>query len=144
MRRERIRAVRVWRKGPARYDTLFVNTDDGADGMRGLDIARARLFFSFTADGVKYPCALIHWYSRIGDSHDGTTGMWMVEPDKLPDGSSNVSIIHLDSVLRAAHLMPVHCDKPVNPALLHTDTLDTFPFFYVNKYIDHHAFEIAY
>lgn len=58
MRRERIRAVKLWRKGPGRYDTIFVNTDPSADGRR-LDIARVRLFFSFSHDGTQYPCALV-------------------------------------------------------------------------------------
>jgi len=58
MRREHIRAVKSWRKGPGRYDTIFVNTDSSSDGMRGLDVARVRLFFSISHDGVEYPCAL--------------------------------------------------------------------------------------
>ena len=40
MRRERIRAVKSWRKGLGRYDTIFVNADSSIDGMRGLEIAR--------------------------------------------------------------------------------------------------------
>lgn len=144
VRREHIRAVRVWRKGPPRYDTMFINSDSNIEGMRGLEVARARLFFSFSSDGVNYPCALIHWYSHVGEAPDDTTGMWLVEPDLHPDGSHNASIIHLDSIMRAAHLMPLHCEKSVDPALNHTDTLDSFAYFYINKYIDHHAFEVAF
>jgi hypothetical protein len=33
MRREWIRAIKSWRKGPCRYDTIFVNTDPSAEGM---------------------------------------------------------------------------------------------------------------
>lgn len=144
MRRERIRAVKVWRKGPPRYDTMFINADSNVMGMRGLEVARARLFFSFSSDGEKYPCALVHWYSHVGEGPDDSTGMWLVEPDICPDGSHNASVIHLDAIMRASHLMPLHCDKPVDPALNYTDTLDTFPYFYVNKYLDHHAFEVAF
>jgi hypothetical protein len=81
MRSERIRAVTSWRNGASRFDTVFVSTDPTAEGMRGLDVARVRLFFSFSYEGVLYPCALVHWYSRKGDSPDDTTGMWIVEPD---------------------------------------------------------------
>jgi hypothetical protein len=39
MRRECIRAVRSWHKGPPRYDCVFVVTDETAEGMRSLDVA---------------------------------------------------------------------------------------------------------
>ena len=45
MRREHIRAVNSWRKGPSRYDTIFVNTEPSTEGMRGLNVARVQLFF---------------------------------------------------------------------------------------------------
>ena len=140
MRRERIRAVKSWRKGPGRYDTIFVNTNSTLEGMRGLEIARVRLLFSFAHDGVEYPCALIRWFSRVSDSPDDHTGMWVVEPDTLDDGEPFMSVIHLDAIVRASHLLPVFGRERVSRTLQFTDTLDTFTRFYVNKYIDHHAF----
>ena len=144
MRRERIRAVKSWRNGPGRYDTIFVNTDPSIEGMRGLEIARVRLFFSFSHDGVEYPCALVHWFSRVGDIPDDRTGMWVVEPDTLDDGEPSMSVIHLDTIVRASHLLPVFGQGRVSRTLQFPDTLDTFSRFYVNKYIDHHAFEISF
>jgi hypothetical protein len=144
MRRERIRAIKSWRKGPGRYDTIFVNTDPSAEGMRGLDIARVRLLFSFCYEGVKYPCALVRWFSCVSDLPDDHTGMWVVEPETSNDGEPLVSIIHLDSIVRASHLLPVFGQEHVSTTISFTDTLDTFTSFYVNKYIDHHAFEIAF
>jgi hypothetical protein len=144
MRRERIRAVKSWRKGPGRYDTIFVNTDSSIEGMRGLDIARVRLFFSFSHDGVDYPCALVRWFSRVGDLPDDNTGMWVVEPESLDDGEPFMSIVHLDTIVRASHLLPVFGQGHVSRTLKFPDTLDTFSRFYVNKFIDHHAFEIAF
>ena len=145
MRCERIRAVTSWRKGPSRYNTIFVNTDPAVEGMRGLDVARVRLFFSFSHEGVQYPCALVRWFSCVGDSPDNTTGMWIVEPDTSDDdGETLTSIIHLNTVLRAAHLLPVFGSEHVPRTLFFTDTLDAFSSFYVNKYVDHHAFEIAF
>jgi hypothetical protein len=141
MRRERIRALKSWRNGAGRYDTIFVNTDSSADGMRGLDVARVRLFFSFSHNGVEYPCALVRWFSRVGDSPDDHTGMWVVQPD---DDGSPPSIIHLDSVVRAAHLLPVFGPERVSTTLSFTDTLDTFTRFYVNRFVDHHTFEIVF
>ena len=144
MRRERIRAVKSWRKGPSRYDTIFVNTDSSIEGMRGLEIACVRLFFSFSHDSVKYPCALVRWFSRVSDLPDEHTGMWIVEPDTLDGGEPYMSIIHLDAIVRASHLLPVFGQGHVSRILQFTQTLDTFTRFYVNKYIDHHAFEIAF
>ena len=86
MRCEWMHAVTSWRRGRPRYDCVFVNTDESELGMRGLSIARARLFFRVTVNCLKYPCALVHWYSRVGDSPDESTGMWAVEPDTLDNG----------------------------------------------------------
>jgi hypothetical protein len=124
------------------YNTIFVNTDAAAEGMRGLDVARVRLFFSFSHNSVHYPCALVQWFLRAGDSPNDNTGMWIVEPDD-DDGEAVTSIIHLDTIVRAAHLLPVFGHEHVSRTLAFTDTLDMFTNFYVNKYIDHHAYEIA-
>jgi hypothetical protein len=144
MRSERIHAIDTWRHGPGCHDCVFVNTDSAAEGMHGLDIARVRLLFSFKHEGSTYPCALVHWYSRVGDSPDENTGMWVVEPDYCEDGTCFASVIHLDAIFRAAHLMPVYRDKLIPTHLSFTQSLDAFRAYYVNKYIDHHAFEIAF
>jgi hypothetical protein len=147
MKRERIHAVKRWRNGPGRYDTILINTahddDDSssARGLLGLEVARARLFFSFTLDGVKYPCTLVHWFSRTGDTPNAT-GMYTVEPD-IHNGKPVMSIIHLDTVFRATHLLPVFSKHPpLSKRQRYQHTLDLFSEFYVNRYIDHHAFEI--
>jgi hypothetical protein len=144
MRCERIHAVDTWRNGAGRYDCVFVSTDPTAEGMRGFDIARVKLFFSLKHEGIGYPCALIHWYSRIGDSPDENTGMWVVQPDLLDNGTRFASIVHLDAIFRVAHLLPVYGNEFV-PSYLHfSQSLDAFHSYYVNKYVDHHAFEIAF
>jgi hypothetical protein len=143
MCRERIRATTSWRKGSARYDCAFVETDPALRGMHGLDITRVRLFFSFVYNGITYPCALVHWYSRIGDGPDENTGMWVVEPDWGPDGPCE-SVIHLDCILRAAHLIGVYGDGPLPCGLTAENSLDSFNSYFINKFIDHHAFEIAF
>jgi hypothetical protein len=144
MRRERIRATKSWRNGPPRHDCIFVETDPDAPGMAGLDIARVRLFFSCTFNGIRYPCALVQWFSRVGQSADPGTGMWVVEPDVTDDDEPLTSVIHLDTVIRAAHLLPVFKDEYVSKDLSFSDTLNQFQLFYVNKFVDHHAFEIAF
>ncbi|KZP25932.1 hypothetical protein FIBSPDRAFT_732975 [Athelia psychrophila] len=144
MRRERIRAVTSWRKGPPRYDCIFVSTNTAAEGMRGLNVARVQLFFSFKAAGNDYPCALVHWYSRVSDEPDEATGMWIVEPDIHTDGSPVLAVIHLDTIVRAAHLIGTY-GKGFIPKTIHCDnSLDSFYSYYVNKFVDHHAFDFAH
>jgi hypothetical protein len=112
--------------------------------MRGLQVARVFLFFSFVHKDSYYPCTLIQWFSVIGDEPDDETGFWMVEADVCDNGQPYLAIIHLDSIYRAAHLMPAyHLPDFVNRSFTMHDTLDKFKTFYVNKYVDHHAFEIA-
>ena len=145
MKKERIRAVRSWRGGPARHDCVFVTVDDSLPGFRGLDVARVLLLFSFKhTDGLVYPCALVSWFVRSSDVPCEETGMWIVEPQMDDHGRRVISVVHLDCVLRAAHLLPVPDDDPIPTRLKHTDTLDVFDAFFVNKYADHHAHEIAF
>jgi hypothetical protein len=141
---ERIRAVPSWRCGPGRYDCVFVNTDPNAEGMRGLDVARIWLFFSFRFRGEFYPCALVHWYCRIGDSPDKDTGMWRVREECNADGSPSAAVLHLDSLVRAAHLIGVYGKHFIPKGLSPEQSLDQFKSYYVNKFIDHHSFEIAF
>lgn len=125
MHRERVCAVNSWRKGPGHCDTIFINTNPFAEGMRGLDIAHVRLFFSFSHDGVQYPCALVHWFSRMGDSPNDNTGMWVVEPDiSDDDGETLTSIVHLNTIVQAAHLLPVFGHEFVPRTLSFSDTLN--------------------
>ena len=139
--REYIRCNPTW-KGVGRYDCVFVNMRPHLKGMRSLDIARLLLLFSFKYKGKIYPCALMHWYVLVQDSPDKDTGMWMVEPE-LSDGSPVISIIHLDCVFRTAHLIPIYGHHPIPHFILAHQSLDVFKAFYVNKFIDYHAFDFA-
>ncbi|KAJ6623790.1 hypothetical protein B0H10DRAFT_2431129 [Mycena sp. CBHHK59/15] len=78
MLREHIRAVRSWRGGAPRYDCVFVEGDPDPPGFRGLIAARVLLFMSFKHRGVTYPCALVTWFSAIGEEPCPDVGMWMV------------------------------------------------------------------
>ena len=66
---------------------------------------------------------------------DKNTGMWVVEPDILDDRRPQTAVIHLDTIVHLAHLLPIYEEERA---------LDTFSEFYVNKFADHHAFEIAF
>lgn len=121
--------------------------------MRGLHVARVLLFLSLDHQGTRYPCALVHWFAKLGDEPDENTGMWVVSPryyDPEPDEGEGrerqpkLQIIHIDAILRAAHLMPVFGTERIDPQINHENSLDYFDRFYVNKFVDHHANEIAF
>jgi len=108
--------------------------------MRGLDVARVLLFLSLDFQGKKYPCALVKWFIKTDEEPNDVTGMWTVEPE-MKDGEPLISIIHLDCIIRAAHLIPVYGDDFI-PMIHPSDTLDAFELYSINKYADHHAFAI--
>lgn len=145
MCKERIRSVPSWHGGPARRDCVFILDDDTQPGFLGLLAARVLLLFSFKdIDGVEYSCALVSWFLPTSDHLCEETGMWTVEPQVDEFGHQTVSVVHLDCILRAAHLIGVAGKDPIPTRLKHTDSLDAFTAFYVNKYADHHAHEIAF
>lgn len=145
MRHERIRSVKSWRGGPARYDCVFMEGDSGQDGFPGLLIGRVFMFFHFFHQGQAYECALIQWYSTIGDARCDQTGLWMVEPDFDRVGSPNLEVVHVDCLYRGAHLIGVTGDSRLPKInFSSTDSLDAYSTFYVNKYIDYHTHEIAF
>ena len=144
MRREQIRAIPSWHRGPPRYDCVFVSTDDTQDGMLSMEIARALCFFSFVyTNGTTYTCALVRWFDRIADHPDELTGMWMVSPSVLDNGSQNLAVIPLDSIVRGAHLLPIFGHEDVPEHINFHNSLDIYRGFYVNRFADHHAFELA-
>ncbi|KAG2118670.1 uncharacterized protein F5147DRAFT_742178 [Suillus discolor] len=120
MHRERICATPSWRNGPARHDCIFLENNPTLPGFQGLYVAQV-----------------------VGDSPCPRTHMWIVAPE-FDDDSRLISIVHLDSIMRPADLIPVYGPQNIDRDLLHTDSLSAFASFYVNKYSDYHAFEIAY
>jgi hypothetical protein len=138
MRGEYIRVTPSWRGGKARYDTVFVNTDPELVGLQGLEVACVMTFFSFVHEEKMYQSALIHWFSRVGTEPDGDTGLWVVEPEFNNDGCPHLAIIHVDSIYRCAHLIPVYSSaRTIHPSLTMHDSLDIFRQFYVNKFVDY-------
>jgi hypothetical protein len=144
MRREQIRSCPRWRNSHPRQDCVFVNTNPELNGMRGLEVARILCFFSFKYDHQVFPCAVVRWFDKVQDEPDEDTGMWMVRPGVHQDGSHNTAIIHVDTIYRAAHLIPVYGAKFIPHTLKFHESYDAFRAYYVNKYVDHHAFEIAF
>ncbi|RPD69767.1 hypothetical protein L226DRAFT_548054 [Lentinus tigrinus ALCF2SS1-7] len=149
MHQELVRATPRWRKKAARFDCVFVNRQNDLPGLLGMDVARTLLLFSFKYRGIVYPCVAVRWFFRTDDQPDEDTGMWVVEPAFYRAGRSNrrypsISVIHLNTIVRAAHLIGVSVGRPVPLDLESHDSLNHFKSFFVNKYIDHHAFELLH
>ncbi|KAF8223510.1 hypothetical protein L208DRAFT_1316457 [Tricholoma matsutake] len=144
MHQERIRSVKSWYGGPARQDCIFIANELDERGFRGLEVARVFLFFSFNFEGVNYPCALIQWFSRVGEEPCDETGLWMVRPDFYHHAPC-LAVVHLDCMLRGAHLIGVAGDHFLpQEGFDFSHSLDAFKVFYVNKYIDYHAHETVF
>ncbi|KAG1763066.1 hypothetical protein EDD22DRAFT_979549 [Suillus occidentalis] len=133
----------LWRNVAARNDCVFVNANPDLEGMRGLEVARVKCFFSFKFNWVTYPCALVQWFDKVGDCVDKDTGMWIVCPTVHDNGTPNFAIIHIDTIYHAAHLIPVYGPDFIADNIEYFHSYDAFRSFYINKFADHHAFEIA-
>ncbi|KAF9062687.1 hypothetical protein BDP27DRAFT_1385099 [Rhodocollybia butyracea] len=142
MRRERIQATPQW-YGYPRYDCVL-SVESEEKGFRGINAACIRLFFSFQYDNVEYQCALVHWYKRHSRTpSDVKTGMWVVEPH-YHNEEPFMAVIHLDTILRGAHLLPVFGLTAIPKKLHFSQSLDVFTAFYVSKYADHQMNEIIH
>lgn len=144
MHREHIRSSRSWRSGPPRFDCVFVERDPQRPGFQGLLAARIRLLLAFEFRGKRYPCALVEWYTTHGDSPDDVTGLWVVTPDFNEDGTRACEVIHVDCIIRGAHLIGVYGTQYLPSGFHPSHALDAFSAFYINKYADHHSHEIAF
>ena len=144
MFQETIRATPSWNRGEIpgpRFDCIFVSNGESSEfSMSGLLVARVFCFFSFMINGELHQCALVHWFSIFGNHPDPDNGMWVVTPDYFGSAPSML-VIHIDSIFRAAHLLPIFDENLLPRTLNYTKTLDSFKGFYVNKYIDYHTYE---
>ncbi|KAJ3760657.1 hypothetical protein EV360DRAFT_39300 [Lentinula raphanica] len=147
MKRERIRSTPSWRHNERR-DTALVIVDEEKPGFRGMSAARVLLFFSFRHNGLTYPCALVHWFNTYGQRRDPKTGLWMVRPaywdQNRREQNPCLAVVHLDTLIRGVHLIPVYGSHPIPSEVKFNHSLDIFKLFYVNKYADYHANEILF
>ena len=143
MHHERIHATSLWHNEYPRYDCVYVTTGSKS-GMEGMHVARVRLFFSFVHQQTTFPCAFVEWFTLSDDCPDPETGMWVVEPEVDDNGEIVSSVIHIDTILRSAHLIPVFGDVTLSSGFHFSDSLDAFSAYYVNRYADHHSFEIVF
>ncbi|KAJ6504731.1 hypothetical protein C8R47DRAFT_968285, partial [Mycena vitilis] len=102
---------------------------------------RVLLFFSFAFANRLFECALVHWLVPTGNAPDPDTGMWVVELERQPYAGPTVAIIPVDSIARAAHLIPVYGTAALPEDFHFSDSLNAFNTYFVNRYADHHMHE---
>lgn len=141
---ECIHVTPSWRSGSTWYDCIFANGNASKSGVEDLLIAHIQKFVSFKHEGVLYSCAIVEWFSIIGSEPDALTGMWIVKPNLSENGEPLYGMLHLESIMRGAHLIGVYGEDPLPSKFHFSDSLDAFCAYYVNKYADHHAHEIAF
>jgi hypothetical protein len=143
MRREHIQSTHMWRNQGPQRDCALVVEDETKPGIKALTPVRIALFFSFMHQGKYYPCALVEWFRKYGSHPDKDTGMWKVRPHMVRR-CRLTTVIHLDSCLRGAHLLPVFDGATLLPTDFHyTYSLDAFESYYINKYADNQMYEMC-
>jgi hypothetical protein len=68
--------------------------------------------------------------------------MWVVEREKRNDGSRLMDFISIDTILQSCHLLPIYGKEMVLRDITHVKSLESFQVFYINKFADHHSFEL--
>ena len=67
----------------------------------------------------------------------------MVEHDWEEDGTQSMGVIHVDSIICGAHLIPVYGKEFVPHHIKFSNSLYYYAAYYVNKFADHHSPKIA-
>ena len=68
-------------------------------------------------------------------------GMWTVTQERDCRGKPTCEVIHIDSIARAAHLLPIYGSSRVPEDFDYHDALDAYNAFFVNHFIDNHTHE---
>ena len=122
-------------------------TSNNKPTINSFSITQVWLFFSFKHNQAFYEYALVHDYQVVNPSPDEITGMAIVKR-AMRRSIPRAHVIPLNNILWAVHLIPVFSQlhaKHIPKKYKHEDMLNNrhlFKQFYVNKFIDHHAFEI--
>ena len=85
----------------------------------------------------------MHSFTNSARVSHPDNSLWIFEPDYDHNGYRIMSVVHVDSIIHAGHLLPIFKDVAIIPREIDfTNMLDVFKAFYLNKYIDYHAFKI--
>jgi hypothetical protein len=79
---------------------------------------------------------------REVESPDEDTTMWEVRLECDQHRQPIVDVISIDTIVRAAHLLPIYGQSRLPEQFNHAQALDRFKSFFVNHFSDHHAHEL--
>jgi hypothetical protein len=65
--------------------------------------------------------------------------MWKLCPERDENSECPIQVIHLDTILRGAHLVPCYGGGFLPVELKYSDALDAWDYYFVNQFIDYHA-----
>ncbi|KAJ3574495.1 hypothetical protein NP233_g1731 [Leucocoprinus birnbaumii] len=135
MRREYIRASPNWRNSNPRHDCVLVDGDPTKDGFLGFEVGQVHFFFSFRLPGDEtvHKCAFDHWFEHDDTEPCPVTGLWKVRPQVSKKTERIVSVIRIDTIYSAAHLIGDTGEGPT-PDNLTSTALRAYRSYFVNKY----------
>ena len=140
-KREILRATLSWRNSLPCHDMVLVKTGL-VPGPHGLSVAWLHLLFSFTKSNTCHNVALIQWYSYLGDSPDEDTGMWAIKKERESNGLPIIDFIYIDAIVQSCQLLPIYGRGMIPCQVTHMTSFNCFQAYYVNKFADHHLFEL--
>lgn len=148
MQTKSIRSTPLWRKGAACHDCIFIGTspDPLETGMQTYTVMLhmySHFSHLYSRAHTYFLCTVILWFDKVGGGPDKNTGMWVVCPASLASHAQKLAVIHIDTIYHAAHLIPVYGSHLISCNIQPHQSYDTFCTLHVNKFTDHHAFEIA-
>jgi hypothetical protein len=68
--------------------------------------------------------------------------LWKLQCEQDAHGEYPVQVIHLGTILRGAHLLPCYGEGFIPVDFKSTDALDAWDAYFVNQFIDHHAYKL--
>lgn len=103
-------------------------------GFIGTRIGRVRVIFDLPPQfgPLEHPLAYVEWYTPLGRKED-LTGLDLVSRSTRA-GRPNASIVSVDRIRRAAHLVPKY-GREISKELTKDNALDVATNFRVNVYI---------
>lgn len=137
------RCTGEWRSAGPCHDTVLVGHADGrGNGLDRFEVCRLHLLFKFQDRDIsenpeKHELAYVQWFQK--KSHHKLNQMVMVEL------TESFSVISVESIYRPIHLIPkFDIQNDLKTTLANHKAPDNFREFYINSYIDRHAFINCY
>ncbi|KAJ3554372.1 hypothetical protein NP233_g12436 [Leucocoprinus birnbaumii] len=104
MRREYIRASPNWRNTGPRHDCVLVDGDPQNNGFLGFNVGQVH-FFRFEWNEKSYDFAFLQWFGKAQATACPNTVLWMVQPQVNLRKERVCSLVHIDKIYSAVHLI---------------------------------------